>query len=133
MFSLIIVLISILLVAAIAVATIYYGGETTTKGRANAEVATLLAQAAQIASASAAFTADRAGLRPSSLEDLLEGEYLSSIPDGWQNPADPLTPITSKVIESYNACELFNARQGIEGVPSCDDLPNPLTSPVCCQ
>lgn len=138
MFSLIIILISLVLVAAIAMATIYYGGEATTRGSANAEAATLLAQSAQIASASALFTSDHNGAKPQSLEQLVAGNYLSSIPPGWQAPADGDTPLTSKVIQSLNACQLFNEKQGTvdenepDGVPRCDSITY-LANPVCCK
>ena len=132
MFSLIITLIGIVLVGVLAYATIFYGGDIITRSSANAEVATLLAQSAQIASASAAYTADHAGAKPQSLQDLVDGSYLSSIPPGWADPDEGESSITSKVIESADACELFNARQGIEGIPQCDELTT-LTTPVCCQ
>lgn len=135
MFSLIIVLIAIVLVAAIAVATVYYGGDVFSSGSANAEAATLLAQSAQIASASAAYAAENHGQKPTSLGELLDSNYLSSVPMGWAGDG---AQISAKVIESANACEIFNAKQGLEGIPQCDGtgtpaLPNPLTNPICCQ
>jgi hypothetical protein len=132
MFSLILVLAGLALVAAIAVTTVYYGGDTATAGSANAEAASLLAQSEQIASASAAYTTDHNGIRPPSLEELVAQEYLNAIPPGWQEPALANTPITSKVVASASACELFNRRQGLEGIPHCDDFTT-LNSPVCCQ
>lgn len=132
MFSLILILIGLVLVAVLATATIYYGGEATTEGSANSEAAALLAQSAQIASASAAYTADHNGVKPKSLDELVTGKYLTSIPPGWAGSGEGETPVTSKIIESANACELFNARQGIEGIPYCNEITT-LTSPVCCQ
>lgn len=139
MFSLILVLVGLVLVAAIAIATIYYGGEAASEGSANAEASALLAQVAQIASASAAYTADHDGIRPTTLEQLVSKNYLSSIPPGWEEPtADGEVPITSKVIDSLSACQLFNKKQGVfdetqeDGVPLCDEITS-LTNPVCCK
>lgn len=131
MFSLILVIIGIVLVVAIAAATIFFGGKAWTSGGAEAEASALLAQSAQIASASAAYTADHAGSKPSSLVDLLDGKYLNAIPPGWNDPANAGSPITSKVIESENACLTFNARQGIDHIPKCSELMT-LSQPVCC-
>lgn len=137
MFSLILVLVGVLLVGVLAYIGIFYGGDSFREGRAEAEAAALIAQSAQIATASAAFQADRNGLKPQSLEDLVAGNYLSAIPPGWQDPADTTTPVASKVIESQNACELFNARHGIEGIPYCSDVGTPggiaFNHPICCQ
>src|SRR5690606_6943740 len=132
MFSLIIVLIAIVLVVVIAVATIFYGGEIFSRSGADAETSALLAQAAQIASAAAAYHADKNGVKAGTLQDLVDSGFLNSVPPGWQEPAEGDVAITSKVIESLNACQLFNERQGIDEVPYCDDVEN-LSHPVCCQ
>jgi hypothetical protein len=60
-FSLIITIISIALVAALAVAVIYYGGESQRQGAAKAAAATLLNQGAQIAGAGAVAVAQGPG------------------------------------------------------------------------
>lgn len=51
MFSLIITIISISLVAVLAVATIFYGGDALTRGQANSRAASLVAGAQQVAAA----------------------------------------------------------------------------------
>jgi len=130
--------VSIVLVALLAVVGVYYGGSMFTQSSANAQAAALLAQSTQIASASAAYTAEH-GAKPTTLEDLVTGSYLSSIPSGWQDPdsSGPAPSALSKEILDLNTCNVFNARQHIttpDGAPPlCSDVAGHLTGPVCCQ
>lgn len=80
MFSLIITIISIALVAALAVATLYYGGSAWSDGQVNAQAGTLLNQAQQIAGAVEIFRA-QTGQWPTAIGDLTtNGEYLRNLP-----------------------------------------------------
>jgi len=100
MFSLIITIISIALVAALALATLYYGGDAFTSGRAKAEAAKLTNQGQQLIGAAELYYANH-GHWPATLPVLVSSGYLSSIPvaqraavsealaaDAWQMPAD---------------------------------------------
>jgi hypothetical protein len=78
MFSLIITIISIALVAALAVATIYYGGSAFTKGTAKANAAALVSGAQQITGAAALYSNDNGGARATLVQ--LQPNYLSSAP-----------------------------------------------------
>jgi type II secretory pathway pseudopilin PulG len=78
MFSLIIVIISIALVAALALATLYYGGSSWTRGHATAAAATATNQGEQIRAAMAVYYLDH-GQYPASLSEL-QGNYLRVIP-----------------------------------------------------
>ena len=80
MFSLIITIISIALVAALALATIYYGGSTFNRGASAATASKLLNQSQQILGADRLYRADHDGAMPSSMQDLIDGGYLKSIP-----------------------------------------------------
>jgi Flp pilus assembly protein TadG len=80
MFSLIITIISIALVAALAVATIYYGGSAFTNGSARASAATVVSHAQQIAGANTLFANDNSGTYSTSVTGLRDGGYLSSVP-----------------------------------------------------
>ena len=78
MFSLIITIISIALVAALALATLYYGGSAFNKGSAGAEASKLINEGQQI---NAAVTLAKADGAPSALfADLTAGNYLSQRP-----------------------------------------------------
>lgn len=79
MFSLIITIISIALVAALAVASVYYGGSAFSQGTAKAAAATLVAQAQQISGATTLYANDNSGALPTSINDLTPA-YLSAIP-----------------------------------------------------
>ena len=78
MFSLIITIISIALVAALAVATIYYGGSAFTQGTAKANASALVAGAQQITGAISLYQNDL-GSRPT-LSTQLTPNYLASMP-----------------------------------------------------
>lgn len=75
MFSLIITIISIALVAALAVATLYFGGDAMSKGDASARATQIVTQGQQVLSAADLFRADK-GRWPNSLEELVAGSYL---------------------------------------------------------
>jgi hypothetical protein len=79
MFSLIITLVSIALVAALAVATIYYGGQVANKSRTKAIAATVVTQGTQLLGATTTFHATE-GRYPALLEELVERKFLSDLP-----------------------------------------------------
>lgn len=80
MFSLIITIIAIALVAALALATIYYGGSAFNRGASSANAAKLLNQSQQILGADRLYRADHEGAMPPSMQALVDGGYLKSIP-----------------------------------------------------
>ena len=86
MFSLIITIISIALVAALALATLYYGGAAFNKSAATADATKLLNQSTQLRGAAELYKADT-GEYPLSLDDMVAQNYLSSIPVAAAQPA----------------------------------------------
>ena len=80
MFTLIITIIAIALVAALAVASLYYGGSAFTQGTAKAEASALVAQAQQISAANDLFANDNAGSFATATTDLTSNGYLSAWP-----------------------------------------------------
>jgi hypothetical protein len=80
MFSLIITIISIALVAALALASIYYGGNAFTSGSAKSAAAAVVNQAQQISAAWVMYANDNGGSDPAALGDLVTGEYLQVVP-----------------------------------------------------
>jgi type II secretory pathway pseudopilin PulG len=91
MFSLIITIISIALVAALAVATIYYGGTAFTTGSTKAQAAGLVSSAQQIAGAEVLYFNDFQTLDTASgFPTLIAKGYLTAVPAGtWTVVANP--------------------------------------------
>lgn len=94
MFNLIVAVISIALIAVMAIASIFYGGDGFSKSSARVEAATLIGQAQQIAGAAALFRIENSGsnvastqpdcdfgsLESCAINRLSAGGYLQSIP-----------------------------------------------------
>ncbi len=121
MFSLIITIISIALVAALAVATIYYGGSAFTQGSAKANAATLISQAQQITGAEVLYANDHSGAFDATLSDLMP-TYLQSIPSVPTTVAgtygvDTNNVFTASVVEQ-SVCAAIDATVGITTIPS---------------
>ena len=128
MFSLIITIISIALVAALAVATIYYGGESFKNNGVKAAAARVVNGGSQINGAVEAFKATT-GTVPSSLDDLVTSKFLSVIPAGvWAVQTDYVVA-TGLSVEQ---CTEANRQLNITVTPSCTD---PLASGIsaCCS
>lgn len=79
MISLIITIISIALVAALALATLYYGASLYTESQARAEAATLVNQGQQLMSAAILYRVERGAPAPS-LQALVDANYITNIP-----------------------------------------------------
>lgn len=86
MFQLIIAILSIALIATLAIASVYYGGGAFTSASANAGAATLIAQAQQISAADTLYQSQHAGQHPTVGSDntvvitLVDAGYLQSKP-----------------------------------------------------
>ena len=84
MFSLIITIISIALVAALALATLYFGGDAFNQGSAKAAAATIVNQASQINGANTLYFLDEQsyanGDETALTTALVDNDYLSSLP-----------------------------------------------------
>lgn len=86
MFSLIITIISIALVAALALATLYYGGSSFNRGAAGAEAARLINEGQQINGAVALAKSDTTPV--TTLSQLVTDNYLSQVPASFLGTAD---------------------------------------------
>lgn len=145
MFNLVISIVAIVLVVVLTLATMYFGGDTVTKGREEAEIAQAVNELGQIKAALTAYNAHE-GTQPEAMSDLVPG-YLKSAPMGWGMD----TPNTV-VFEARNfkyggeqanrrSCYEVNVKLGHapEGsydedtsvLPSCNDLPANFYG--CCQ
>jgi type II secretory pathway pseudopilin PulG len=79
MFQLIVAVISIALVAALALASIFYGGEAFTRSQLKAQVTTMINQAQQISGAQTLYKTDKGGLVPATVSALVP-DYLAVAP-----------------------------------------------------
>lgn len=129
MFSLIITIISIALVAALALATLYYGGTAFNQGRAKADAAKLLTQTQQLLGAADMFIA-REGRVPNGTAELVSLGYLKSAPQAayavqhavadvasWDMPAPGVHAVFILPRTSTDTCRAFNASvMGMDGI-----------------
>lgn len=113
MFSLIITIISIALVAALALATLYYGGSAFNRGSAGAEAARLINEGQQVNGAVTIAKADAAagGTTVTTWGGLKTGNYLSQLPSGLKL-TDAGTIGTVTVGVSALVCAEINSRAG---------------------
>lgn len=114
MFSLIITIISIALVAALALATIYYGGSAFTRGGDAAKASQLINEGQQLQGARTLAAADANA--NSTITDLLTGNYLSQAPAGWDvGSGDFVTAAQTAAV-----CAEVNAKSGNSGAATLD-------------
>lgn len=102
MFSLIITIIAIALVAALALASIYYGGSAFNKGTAKAQASALVNNAMQISAAKTLATAD--GVTAADAAALVAAGYLASAPAGMDLGTTKTTSVFSSVAPSAEVC-----------------------------
>lgn len=126
MFSLIITILSIALVAALALATIYYGGPALKNHQANAAAARIANEGQQL-QGSLTLHKSETGVAASSMDDLVARNYLASAPKGWEMGEGFVFQAES----SYQVCLAANKKLGLDSVPDCSDA-NYASQPVCC-
>lgn len=134
MFSLIITIISIALVAALALATIYYGGDAFENGGASAQASRVLNQGQQVMAAAEMFRVQN-GVWPNTVEQLVADDFLKSVPDttaqhsmvgeafaqavpttAWSIPV-PGVPVFVVTMDSTPVCgEVNDKAYGLKGV-----------------
>lgn len=124
MFSLIITIISVVLVAALAVATIYYGGIGFNKSGMSAQVARRISEAQQIKGAAALFKVEHQDSPTFTLEDLVNNNYLSAAPANWASVAQDVAGVTVDNVDLCNAinASLNNAYAANTTPPDCATL-----------
>ena len=133
MFSMIITIISIALVAALALATLYYGAQYYNDGQAKASATKTLQQGNQITGALELYKADKGALPTGTSDDiknaLLSNQYLTSWPaEAWQMRGDYV--VRSDLDEK--ACLMVNKSFKIDTIPTCDD-PAFTGRSYCCK
>jgi len=126
-FSLLIVIVSIALVASLATATIYFGGDAFTSAGADAEAARAISESQQLAGAITLYKAAE-GADVTDLSVLVSSNYLTTLPGGaWQVVEGGV----ARTDLTENQCLAANKKLGINSVPTCDD-PQYTAIEVCC-
>ena len=131
MFSLIIAILAIILVALLAAATIYYGGDSFNKGNSKAKAAEILNQAELIKGAFTAYKIEQGTIEINQgacdvqnkkfddcLEPLITKEYLTDIPqgaEGWY--IDNQKVLRRTLFDDVKACAIANYVNGAVGMP----------------
>lgn len=136
MFSLILAIISILLVAALALATIYYGGVSFLLGGEKATMSRIMNEGSQVEGAIRMFRVEQGRLPDEPLE-LVELEYLKSLPSSDEEISASKFQFGDDYVfapvSQATVCESINAKLGIDGdVPMCSD-PTFAGMKVCCE
>ena len=142
MFSIIIVLISIVLVAVLVAAVIYYGGDSFNKGTAKAKAGEILNQAEMIKGAFTAYKIEQGEIEIDStncdvainqidgcLDPLKEKEYLTDIPvgaNGWFIDSDKTLRRT--LGSDVKACAIANHVNGAPTPTNPDTMSSSLES-----
>jgi hypothetical protein len=114
MFSLIITIISIALVALLALATLYYGGDAFNRGSAGAQAARLINEGQQVNGAVALYKADRAAGNTPEVATLagLVSAYMSQVPSSFAgNTALADNKVTVENLDT-DVCNEVNKRAG---------------------
>lgn len=128
MFSLIITVISIALVAALAVSTLYFGGDAFNQGTSEARANTLINQATQIDAARQLHRASE-GSHAADISTLVSEGYMASEPEldgeGWTiqddgTSDDEHTFDISALDDAEDVCNAVNANDST--LYSCNDV-----------
>lgn len=123
MFALIPVVISIVLMAILAIGSMFYGGSMFTDSASNANASSLINQAQQISSAAMLYELDNGGIAPADIDILVNRNYLQGIPVAPDVSASgPLnwSIVSTKNlvqltgVESVKVCNLVNEKSGVE-------------------
>ena len=122
MFSLIITIISIALVAALALATLYYGGSAFNKGAAGAVAARLINEGQQMNGAVALYKADvgagSTAVVVTDLAGLASAGYLSSVPADFASTTTLASGAVTATV-SADVCAEVTKRAGTATVFGC--------------
>lgn len=135
MFSLIITIISIALVAALAVATLYYGGDAFNKNGVRAQAVKVVNAGQQINGAVEMYKAQK-GEVPKTLDDLVDTKLLKGIPEGNWTMANDYIVATGvsemqcreanrqlgRVSNDIPACDAAE----VQGITACCSTPDPV-------
>lgn len=116
MFSLVVSVIAIALVAALVAASLYYGGSAFNSSVPRTTATRHLNDLSQVKAAVELYRADRTQF-PVDVQQLLDTEYLQARPDRlvFFEPDYVVTPTPDAEI-----CLAYNRMFNLEGIPACD-------------
>ena len=123
------VLVSILLVAVLVIATLWFGGAGFNGGQDQANAARVVNESAQIQGAVEDYKVNNMDNLPSSMSDLINGGYLNGAPSAsWSFGTDT---VQSSIL-NQTACLRADTMLGFtfSTVPKCSLYPN---TTVCCD
>jgi hypothetical protein len=133
MFALIVTIISIALVGLIALATLYYGGDSINQGAEQAAISRYLSEGVQVQGALELYRVDNGvlptGTKEQIQQQLLDGHYLKSWPAGEWTLVNDYAVRTDL---SLSACEAINKKMNVSVVPTCGD-PAFTGRNLCCS
>lgn len=131
MFSLLIAVISLALVAGLALATLYYGGASFNQASTNVRTSQLLSEAQQVQGAVDLFEAENHRKPTGPSELTTGGVWLKELPSDWGG--GPASLSTNSSLVGADSCLLFNQKRlGINTIPFCND-PLYTNQVICCQ
>jgi hypothetical protein len=121
MFSLIITITSIALVAALALATLYYGGDSFNKGQTESTATTVVNHVQQLIGAKSLFKAEKPG-EALTLTKLVANNYLKSAPalhdKTWTSLSDMGETVWLPLAIDKETCKAVNKKLvGTDGIP----------------
>ena len=150
MLNVIIVIISLVLIVAVVGATMYWGGDGFNDNGVKADAAKYRNEAQQIGAAVTMFKADGNVIDENfKLQDLVDGKYLTTIPEAWEPGSNKITRTLSVDDEgSEHICHYSNAQAGYnfsasdtevepysrepsKGIPHCDKSNLDPNVPCC--
>jgi hypothetical protein len=133
MFSLIITIISIALVGALAITTLFFGGDSFLRGKSEAEAAQYINESQQISAAVRLFQAENSGEMPGDLQsDLVDNNYLKELPvsgELWEIGDNSLV----KGVKDAETCEKVNEKSGWTNINHPDNDKPSEHSPASCD
>lgn len=131
MFSLVVTIISILLVASLTYMGLYYMGGVSDSAHLNAKAAQVLNSATQIQASVNLYENEHAGMAPASFQDLVTSGYLKAIPDGsWAFNTNAIQ--SNIIVANVDQCAAVNKKlYGDPTVPSCSTITNDKI--ICCS
>lgn len=126
MFQLIIAILSIALIATLAIASVYYGGDAFTKGTAKAGASTVVSQAQQVSAADVLYQNDNAGAHAADVATLVTDNYLQAAPQMPESVGDDLdldqaTGLVYGGVANETICTEINAQLGVDTIPTATD------------
>lgn len=141
MFQLIIAVLAIALIAALAIASLYYGGSAFSNGSAKAAASTVVSQAQQVNAADVLFQNDNAGAYATDIAALVSANYLKAAPvlttniggtTGWS--IDSTDGMVYTDVANEQICTQINQQVGVSTNPSATDgTPASLNTAITAQ